>query len=274
MASAGFDFETKADPAVEVEDLDCRLGGLDVLRGVNLRVNAGLFVGILGPNGSGKTTLLRCIAGLQKASHGLVRVFGHDVAAMRPAVLARQLALQGQDRITELHFTVRDVVEMGRLVHRGGIFGRSNGADDLVVTRWLCAFDLLPLAAQSFANLSGGERQRVMMARALAQEPQILLLDEPTNHLDVRHRFEALQQVRALGITVVATLHELEAAGRLCDRLILLHRGSVVADGEPADVLTPDNIERVYDVDASVDRHPTTRQIRIDLQPRRPACSP
>ena len=105
------------------------------------------------------------------------------------------------------------------------------------------------------------------MARALAQEPQILLLDEPTNHLDVRHRFEALHQVRALGITVVATLHELEAAGRLCDRLILLHRGSVVADGEPADVLTPDNIERVYDVDASVDRHPTTRQI-----PHRPSA--
>ena len=124
MASAGFDIDTKADRAVEVEDLACRLGGLDVLRGVNLRVDVGRFVGILGPNGSGKTTLLRCIAGLQKPRHGLVRVFGRDVAATRPAVLARQLALQGQDQITELHFTVRDVVEMGRLAHRCGIFGK------------------------------------------------------------------------------------------------------------------------------------------------------
>ncbi len=183
--------------------------------------------------------------------------------------MARRLAFQMQDGVAAPGFTVREVVGMGRLAHRRGLLAGGGVADDAVVARWLAAFDLTALAGRMVEGLSGGERQRVMIARALAQEPQVLLLDEPTNHLDVRHRFAVLERVRTLGLAVLATLHEIEFAARLCDRVVLLHEGAVVADGPPSDVLTPAVVERVYGVAASIDHHPATGQIRVDLQPLR-----
>ena len=256
-----------AGPAVLVEGLVVRLGGRDVLRGVDLRVEPGSLVGVLGPNGCGKTTLLRCIAGLQAPTRGRVRVEGDDASALRPAAMARRLAFQAQDDAAALGFTVREVVGMGRLAHGRGLLAGPGAADAAIVARWLDAFDLAALAGRTVESLSGGERQRVAVARALAQEPRVLLLDEPTNHLDVRHRFAVLERVRALGLTMLATLHEVEFAGRACDRLVLMRAGAVVADGAPADVLTPAIIEAVYGIAARVDHHPATGDIRVDLRP-------
>ena len=255
-----------AGPVV-VDGLVCRLGGREVLRGIDLSVEAGTFVGILGANGSGKTTLLRCIAGLQPFQSGRVRILGEDVAALPPAALARRLALQAQDDPGALGFSVADVVGMGRLAHRAGLLGGASREDERIVADALAAFDLTASAHRPVETLSGGERQRVTIARALAQQPSVLLLDEPTNHLDVRHQLSIMERVRRLGITVVATLHDIQLAARTCDRLAVLSAGRIVAQGTPEEVVTPDTIARAYGVAATVDRHPATHQIRVDLQP-------
>lgn len=254
-------------PAIAIEGLACRYGEAEVLRGIDLAVDEGEFVGILGPNGCGKTTLLRCIAGLHAPDSGEVLIWGESVRAIPPARLARMLALQAQDADSALGYSVRDVVGMGRLAHRAGPFSSGTAADDAIVEDSMRRLGVESLAGRAVETLSGGERQRVIIARAIAQSPSILLLDEPTNHLDVRHRFAVVDAVRRLGVTIVATLHDIEFAARSCDRIVLLSAGRVGAEGAPEEALSPALIEEVYGVAGSMDRHPATGQIRIDLQP-------
>jgi len=254
-------------PAVAVDGLCCRLGTHAALSDVGFAVPAGIVLGILGPNGSGKTTLLRCLAGLQAPTAGHVRIEGDDPHTLRPVELARRLALQAQDSTTALGFTVRDVVGMGRLAHRRSAFAGTGPEDRAIVEDALDRLELTALADRPVERLSGGERQRVMIARALAQRPRILLLDEPTNHLDIHHRFAVLDLVRSLGVTVVATLHDIELAARWCDRVLLLAGGRLQADAAPDVALTPDRLTAVYRVAATVDRRPGDGRLRIDLSP-------
>lgn len=256
-----------SEPAILVEGLHCRRGGRAVLHDVHLAVKPGAFVGLLGPNGCGKTTLLRCLAGLERHYEGRVAILGREVRDLRPAALARHLALLAQDTDAALGFTIRDVVALGRLAQRRSLLPSKGDRDREIVERLIDTLDLRGLADRAVETLSGGERQRVLLARALAQEPAILLLDEPTNHLDVHHRFFVLALVRSLGITAVAALHEIELAARTCDRIVLMRDGRIIADAAPADALTPERLRDAFQVDASVDRHPATDQIRIDLQP-------
>lgn len=256
-------------PALLVEGLSCRRGGREILHGIDLVVEPGTFVGLLGPNGCGKSTLLRCIAGLERHVLGRVAILGREVRDLPPAELARDLALQAQDTDAALGFSVRDVVGLGRLAHRRSLLQGDERRDRDIVAHAIAALDLDAMADRAVETLSGGERQRVMIARALAQEPAILLLDEPTNHLDVHHRFAVLALVRSLGITVVAALHEVELAARTCDRIVLMHDGRILADDAPAQALTPERLRAAFRVDATLDRHPLTDQIRIDLQPMR-----
>ncbi|WP_432542109.1 ABC transporter ATP-binding protein [Kineococcus sp. SYSU DK002] len=230
-------------------------GSVPVLRGVDLDAPDGKVTGLLGPNGSGKTTLLRTLYGSLRPSAGSVSVDGLDVASAGARELARRVSVVVQEHGGDLPLTVADVVLLGRTPHRG-VFGGTSAADLEVVASSLRRVGALPLASRVFAGLSGGEKQRVLVARALAQSAGHLLLDEPTNHLDVRYQHEVLDLVRGLGSTVVVVLHDLNLAAVYCDRVVLLSGGSVHAAGVPEEVLVPEILEPVYEVQV--------RRLRLD----------
>ncbi|SER53235.1 iron complex transport system ATP-binding protein [Lentzea xinjiangensis] len=221
-----------------------------IIEGITLHAENEV-VGIVGPNGSGKSTTLRCVYRALKPDAGTVLIGGQSVH--RRQDLARELSALTQESQVEFDFTVAEVVEMGRLPHR-----RDPARDRRVVAEALARVDVAHLAGRSFLSLSGGERQRVLIARAVAQEPEVLVLDEPTNHLDIRHQLDVLALARGLGVTVLTVLHDLNLAASYCDRLYVLDEGRVVAHGTPEEVLVPELVAKVFHVTAHVVRHPTT----------------
>ncbi|WP_432564157.1 ABC transporter ATP-binding protein [Kineococcus sp. SYSU DK003] len=241
-------------------------GDTPVLRGVDLTAADGKVLGLLGPNGSGKTTLLRTLYGSLRPSAGTVHLDGVDVATLSTRELARRIAVVVQEHGGDLPLTVADMVLLGRTPHRG-TFGGSTAQDLEVSADSLRRVGALGLANRGFSGLSGGEKQRVLVARALAQSSGHLLLDEPTNHLDIRYQHEVLDLVRGLGTTVVVVLHDLNLAAAYCDEVVLLREGAVHAAGTPGEVLVPENLEPVYEVD--VRRLDTGDDIHLAFRPRR-----
>jgi iron complex transport system ATP-binding protein len=246
---------------LEIRDLWVDYGGPPILRGVSLDVAAGEVVGLVGPNGSGKTTLVRAVTRVVRTRSGEVRILGDDSRALRRAVLARRVAVVPQNPALPEGFTVLEMVLMGRTPHLGLL--QSEGPPDLAAARRaLTEAGATALASRFAHQLSGGERQQVVIARALAQEAPVLLLDEPTSHLDVGHQTAVMGLVRRLcrerHLAVLATIHDLTLAALFCDRLVLLDRGAVVAEGTPESVLRPDLIARTYGAEVAVLRHPTS----------------
>lgn len=249
---------------VAAEAVTWGVDGQPIVRGVDLDVPDGAFVGLVGPNGSGKTSLLRCVYRVLTPDAGLVTVGGDDVRRMAARELARRMAVVPQDAPTEFAFTVAEMVAMGRSPHKGPLELDGEG-DRAIVLDALARVGLAEHAERSVLTLSGGERQRVVVARSLAQHVRVLILDEPTNHLDVRYQFEVLELVRDLGVTVVAALHDLNLAAAYCDRIYLLQAGAVVAAGTPEEVLVAERLEAVFGVGALVEPHPVTGRPRISF---------
>ena len=239
---------------------------------LDLAVEPGSFVGILGPNGAGKSTLLKLLAGVLPPGEGSVHLGGEDLQRVPRRRLARSLAFVPQDIHLWLPFTCREVVAMGRFAHQSGL-GLGNGAHGEVVTRSMAETGVLELADRRVTEISGGEAQRVRIAQALAQEAGLLILDEPTSHLDVSFQMEILNLLgdlnRSRGLTVVASLHDLNLASLFCDRLLALRAGQVVGDGAPASVLTPALLREVFRVEVELQEGPGGRP-RIFPLPRRP----
>ncbi|MFD1858923.1 ABC transporter ATP-binding protein [Aeromicrobium camelliae] len=230
-------------------------GGRTILHDVDLKIQPGVFTGVLGPNGSGKTSLLHLLAGVHRPTSGELRLGDMSLASLRSRERARRIALLEQHATTGLDLTVRDVVELGRIPHRSRWPGAVH-ADAACIERAMHRSRVTELADRRWATLSGGERQRVQLARALAQEPEVLLLDEPTNHLDLGHQIAFLRTVREVAPTTVAALHDLDLAAAFCDDVIVVHRGCVVAHGPVDDVLDAALVSEVYGVDAVVETHP------------------
>ncbi|WP_232679237.1 ABC transporter ATP-binding protein [Nocardioides sp. R-C-SC26] len=230
----------------------------------HLELRAGRLTGLLGPNGCGKTSLLHLLAGVRRTGAGSVRLGETDVVRLSARERARVLALVEQQAATALDLTVRQVVELGRVPHRirVGIPERDVGGAD-AIARAVEATDIADLLDRTWQHLSGGERQRVHLARALAQEPQVLLLDEPTNHLDLRHQLTLLTQVRDVGITTVAALHDLDLAAAFCDDLVVMCAGRIVASGPTTEVLTSALVAEVYGVAVDVAPHPTRTGMHV-----------
>ncbi len=252
--------------SVSCEDVSVVFSSKPVLSDISLRCVAGEWVSVIGPNGSGKTTLLRVLSGVIRPKHGRVHIgngrIGADVAGdsatMSPRHRARQVAVITQHPIVPPGVKVFDYVLLGRVPHLG--FGLRRSEDDYQIV-WAL---LQRLQAEQFGDaplreLSGGERQRVVVARALAQETPVLLLDEPTSALDIGHQLEVLELLDELrkerSLTIVSTTHDLTLAGQFADRLLLLADGKVVAEGRPAEVLTPSVIEQHYGAQVEILTH-------------------
>ncbi|MGV9849382.1 ABC transporter ATP-binding protein [Streptomyces sp. NPDC003442] len=238
-----------------VDRLHVTLDHNPILRDVSLEARKGDIVGLVGPNGSGKSTLLRAVYRSLRPVDGAVRVGEDNVWELSPRAAARRTAAVLQDaggNTTGL--TVTEIVALGRGPHHG-LLGRDGAEDREAVSDAIDRCGVRPFADRDYASLSGGERQRVLLARALAQRPQLLVLDELTNHLDIRARFELLDLIRATGVTTLAVLHDLDLAARLCDHLVVLHDGAVAAAGPVLEVLTPDLLADVFGVRAGTERH-------------------
>jgi iron complex transport system ATP-binding protein len=240
----------RGTPLVELREASFAYGARPALEAVSLTARAGELLGLVGPNGAGKSTLVRLVAGLLGPSAGTVRLAGLDPHAEPRRAVARLCALVPQEPHAPWPFTVRQAVMMGRAPHQG-LLAVPNRFDHGAVDGALRACDLEPLAARRLNALSGGERRRVFLARALAQEPRVLLLDEPTAFLDLAHQVAAMETMRVAaraGLCVVAVLHDLNLAGAACDRLVVLSRGRLVADGAPATVLDAARVRQVWGV--------------------------
>jgi iron complex transport system ATP-binding protein len=237
-----------------IDGLSARLGGRIVLDGVSLRVAAGECVGLIGPNGAGKSTLMRAALGLLPA-RGDRRLGDTPLDSLDPAERARRAAFLPQEREIGWPITVAALVALGRAPHRAR-FAPLTAADHAAVAAAMARMDVARLADRPATALSGGERARALIARALAQEAPLLLADEPAAGLDPAHQIALMETFAALateGQAVLASLHDLGLAARWCDRLVLLDRGRVVAEGPPQGVLTPKHLAAVYGVRAYLD---------------------
>ncbi|MFF4293617.1 ABC transporter ATP-binding protein [Streptomyces vinaceus] len=240
---------------ITAEKLSWSVAGAAVVREVSADIAPGETVALLGPNGSGKSSLLRCLAGLRTPGAGTVRYDGESVRDWSARRIARHVAFVAQDAGADSDLRVADVVGLGRTPYRDRWRG-PDATDRETVADALERVGLTALAGRSWKALSGGERQRAHIARALAQRPYGLLLDEPTNHLDVKHQLELMELLAGSGRTVLVALHDLSLAARYCDRLLLLHRGRLIASGAPAAVLTAQRLAEVFEVDAELTTDP------------------
>jgi iron complex transport system ATP-binding protein len=234
-----------------VTNLHVSLGGVPVLKDLTLEFDTGSVTAVVGPNGAGKSTLLSCLAGLRAPGRGLARLEGKPLLHMPPRERARRIGYLEQTPQIAWAVDVRTLVGLGRTPYLGarGLTAEDRAAVDAAMAQ----AEVTAFADRSVATLSGGERGRVLIARALAGDPQWLLADEPLAGLDPGHQLDAVALFRALagqGRGVVITLHDLTLAARLADRVVVLSAGEVAADGPPRAVMTPEVLGRVYGVEA------------------------
>ncbi len=236
--------------AWECQDLTIRYPGAPApaLDRVTLALEEGACTVVLGPNGSGKSTLLRALLGVQPPGSGDVRCFGTPVRAWRRDALARAVGVVPQGERETFAMTAREVVAMGRYPHLGP-WRAEHAEDQAAIASAMARCDVADFGSRYMDTLSGGERQRVRVARALAQEPRALVLDEPTASLDLRHEMEVLTLLATLassGVTIVLVTHNLSVAAQYANRVVLLDRGRLVADGPSDAVLTTERLSGVF----------------------------
>jgi iron complex transport system ATP-binding protein len=239
----------------ELVNVGMRYGGTEVLQSINLSFGAGEFAAIAGPNGAGKSTLLSIIAGLRTPSSGACYFLGQATWKWNRRAFAGRVAIVLQTDHLGFPFTVEDIVSMGRMPYRSGLY--ESQEDREAIAKAMEATETTSFGRREFRSLSNGEKQRVLLASALAQTPEVLLLDEPSAHLDLHHQvalYKLLRRLSRQGLLVIAVTHDLNVAGAQADRLILLQNGRMRAHGKPAEVMEPQIISDVFRVQVEIHR--------------------
>lgn len=240
---------------ISIKGISADLGRRAVLTGLSATLRPGTLTGIIGPNGAGKSTLVRAMLGLVPTLRGSIEIDGRDLKTLSPRDLARAVAYLPQGQTLHWPLSVERLVALGRLPHLGPM-SRVSREDREAVLEAMARADVAHLASRIATELSGGERARVMLARALAVGAQGLVVDEPLASLDPGHQIdvmELLEREARGGALVVAVLHDLTMAARYCDRLLLVERGMLVAEGTPTQVLTAERLRTVYGVTGHID---------------------
>ena len=253
---------------LKVSGLTVNYGAHKALDGVDFNISKGSFVALIGPNGAGKSSLLRTISRLLKPSKGVLYLGEKDLQKISLQDISRSIAVVPQDTNIDFDFSVEEVVAMGRYPHLRR-FQKEGRKDEEIIREAMEITGITYLASRSAVNLSGGERQRVIIARALAQEPEILLLDEPTANLDINYQVEFLELAHRLNrernVTVIAAIHDLNLAAQFFDYFILLSERKILALGLPEEVLTPEKIRSAYNASAVVQRNPLNGKLHITV---------
>lgn len=233
---------------IQVQELGVTIAGASILGGVSLSIEPGRVTGLIGPNGAGKTTLIRALAGLQEVNGGQIELDGIAIKDVPRNTFARKIAYLPQGAEIHWPLTVERLVALGRLPHLSA-FQDPLDQDRTAIDRAMQETDVSHLAGRTVTTLSGGERGRVLIARALAGEPEILLADEPVAALDPYHQLQVMKllaQIAQSGAAVLVVLHDLLLAARYCEHLVLIDDGKLVTDGPPEAVLSEQNLRDVY----------------------------
>jgi iron complex transport system ATP-binding protein len=251
---------------LSINNVECYYDSVKIIDNVSFSVKTGSFLGVLGPNGSGKTTLLKSISRVLKPKKGAILLEDQDLYVLKPVDVAKKLSVVSQGANVAFSFSALDVVLMGRSPHISR-FSSETEKDVEIAKKCMAFTGTLNLADRLITELSGGERQRVIIAKALAQEPQVLLLDEPTTHLDVSNQLEIMDILRQLcnenKLLVVGVFHDFNLAAHYCDSLILMKNGRIVDVGKPEQVLTSQNIKTIFGIDTLVKENPITKSLYV-----------
>lgn len=240
---------------LRIEDLSLSYGDKPVVQNLSLRVKKGQVVSIIGPNASGKSTILKSIAGIIKPVSGKIFIEEKDISKMDSKKLAQKVSILLQQNKTLDDMSIEELVYFGRYPHKKWFEG-FEASDKKIIEEVMKLTNTFALRDKTLETLSGGERQRAWIAMALAQEPDILLFDEPTTYLDMAHQIEFLELVNRLnketGVTVVLVLHDLNQAARYGNYLFAMKEGKIFAQGSPEEVLNPQNILSIYNIEAKI----------------------
>lgn len=238
---------------LSVKNVSYDVDGQKLLRDISLDIPKGSFVGIIGPNGSGKSTLLKTIYRMNKASTGAVYLNGTDMSRMTNREIARQMAVVAQENPINFDFSVMEIMMIGLYAKRP-LLSADSPQDIQVCENALNSVGMLGFKNRSFLSLSGGEKQKVLIAGAFARNPELIVLDEPTNHLDVGYQFLIMDIMKQRkGVTVFTSMHDMNMAVKYCDYVIALEGGSLYAVGTPREVLTQENLRKLFHVNTEID---------------------
>ena len=251
---------------LSIEKITYSINSKLIVDGVDLGVEEGSFVGLVGPNGCGKSTLLKNIYKVYTPDSGKVYIDGKDLSELSSRETALEMSVMQQENVVEFDMSVYDMVMLGRFAHQK-MFGNDMAHERQIVADAIEEVGLSGYEQRSFLSLSGGEKQRTLVARALVQQAKLIILDEPTNHLDIGYQYQIMTILKNQGLTVFSSIHDLNIAACYCDKIVLMKAGKIVDIGTPWEVLVPEKIKNLFGVDSQITENEATGRPNIVFTP-------